>query len=411
MNTQNLKEQYPLLINYLRESEYTKTYVDEFLFVIRRVLREACNPEIKSYEEYYESLATSKRYAKSTLRNKRKIIGQIKQFDLNGIYPSPGHHYKLIGNEKYDCLSLEFKKIIDTFVKSATERGITNSSIIRLKISAVAFLLYLQNHGSSSLLDISENHVQQYFHDGKKMIRGYSVLKPIRAVFKECIPFYQNNECEVILSFLPLMKDTHKVYPYLEDDEIDKINLILLNTDCTNVSLRDRAIVTIAFYTGLRACDIAALTFDNIDWNNNLIQITQRKTGVPLTLPLRPVVGNIIWKYIEKERPETNADNQTLFLTIDKKPRRLSRATMYDVAETILTKAGVRVNNGRKGTHIFRYRLAVSLLRSGIQSSIISNVLGHTYPESIESYLETDINSLKKCALSIEKYNMGKEGF
>jgi len=253
----------------------------------------------------------------------------------------------------------------------------------------------------------SERTVQNYFYDGEKIVRGFDVMKQIKNVLKECIPHYHNGECERIISFLPIMKKSHKTYPFLEEEELEKIKSVLFGSDCTNLTLRDKAIVTIAFYTGLRSCDIAALKFDNINWEHNIIHLIQNKTGAPLTLPLRPAVGNAIFDYVEKERPDF--DNETIFLTRDKKTRKLSTTSMYNATTAVLTKAGVRAEGGKRGLHLFRHSFAVALLQNGIQTPVISEVLGHTSPISIEPYLESDLIRLKECALSIEKYPVGKE--
>ena len=401
MEVENLRKTYPLLIDYLRENGYSKIYINEFLTDIRQVLREAGEPGINSYEEYYESL--SMKYTSSTLHHKLKIIGKIKQFDLKGIFPTSIHRCGFLKQDNYECLSPAYKNVIDAFVKSATNRGVSASYIRHLKVAAAKFFGYQQNHGTHALLDVSENTVQSYFHDGEKIIRGYDVVKQIKNVLKEC----HNGECERIISFLPTMKKSQKTYPFLEKEELEKIKSVLLSGDCTNLTLRDKAIVTIAFYTGLRGCDIAALTFDNIDWEHNMIHLIQNKTGSPLTLPLRPVVGNAIFDYVKQERPD--AENDTIFLTQDKKARKLRTTSIYNATTAVLIKAGVRAKSGKKGTHLFRHNFSVALLQNGIQTPVISEVLGHASPISIERYLESDLIRLKECALSIEKYPVGKE--
>ena len=405
MNVENLRKTYPLLIDYLRENGYTKGYINEFLTDIKQVLREASDPRINSYEEYYESLST--KFTKSTLHHKFKIIGKIKQFDLKRIFPTSIHRCGFLKQDNYECLSPEYKNVIDVFVKSATNRGLSESYIRHLKLAAAKFFDYQQTHGTHSLLDVSERTVQNYFYDGEKIVRGFDVKKQIKNVLKECIPHYHNDECERIISFLPIMKKSHKTYPFLEEEELEKIKSVLFGSDCTNLTLRDKAIVTIAFYTGLRGCDIAALKFDNINWEHNIIHLIQNKTGAPLTLPLRPVVGNAIFDYVEKERPDF--DNETIFLTRDKKTRKLSTTSMYNATTAVLTKAGVRAEGGKRGLHLFRHSFAVALLQNGIQTPVISEILGHKSPISIESYLESDLIRLKECALSIEKYPVGKE--
>jgi len=405
MNVENLRRTYPLLIDYLRENGYTKVYINEFLTDIKQVLREASDPRINSYEEYYDSLST--RFTKSTLHHKLKIIGKIKQFDLKGIFPTSIHRCGFLKQDNYECLSPEYKNVIDVFVKSATNRGLSESYTRHLKLAAAKFFDYQQTHGTHTLLDVSERTVQNYFYDGEKIVRGFDVMKQIKNVLKECIPHYHNGECERIISFLPIMKKSHKTYPFLEEEELEKIKSVLFSSDCTNLSLRDKAIVTIAFYTGLRGCDIAALTFDNINWEHNIIHLIQNKTGAPLILPLRPVVGNAIFDYVEKERPDS--DNETIFLTRDKKTRKLRTTSIYNATIAVLTKAGVRVKGGKRGLHLFRHSFTVALLQNGIQTPVISEVLGHASPISIEPYLESDLICLKECALSIEKYPVGKE--
>jgi len=405
MNVENLRRTYPLLIDYLRGNGYSKVYINEFITDIQQVLKEASDPGINSYEEYYEYLST--KFTKSTLHHKLKIIGKIKQFDLKGIFPTSIHRCGFLKQDNYECLSLEYKYVIDVFVKSATNRCVSESYIRHLKLAAAKFFDYQQTHGTYSLLDVSERTVQNYFYDGEKIVRGFNVMKQIKIVLKECIPYYHNGECERIISFLPIMKKFHKTYPFLEADELEKIKSVLFGGDCTNLTLRAKAIVTIAFCTGLRGCDIAALTFDNIDWEHNIIHLIQNKTGAPLTLPLRPVVGNAIFDYIEKERP--HSDNETIFLTQDKKTRKLRTTSMYNAATAVLIKAGVRAEGGKRGLHLFRHNFAVALLQNGIQTPVISEVLGHASPISIESYLESDLIRLKECALSIDKYPVRKE--
>jgi len=175
------------------------------------------------------------------------------------------------------------------------------------------------------------------------------------------------------------------------------------------LSFRDRAIGVLAFYTGLRSCDIAALKLNDINWEKDSIHIIQEKTGIPLTLPLRPVVGNAIYDYIKHERPDT--EEETIFLTTDKKTRKLRGSSIYKTTVAIMDRAGVRVVSGRKGIHLFRHNFVVSMLNNGVQSPVITEVLGHKSPKSIEFYLHSDMTSLKRCALSIEKYPVGKEVF
>jgi len=55
---------------------------------------------------------------------------------------------------------------------------------------------------------------------------------------------------------------------------------------------RNKAILLCCLVLGLRESDVHTLRFEEIDWNQEKISIIQKKTRVPLTLPLPKNVGN-----------------------------------------------------------------------------------------------------------------------
>ena len=67
---------------------------------------------------------------------------------------------------------------------------------------------------------------------------------------------------------------------------------------------RDYAILLLACRLGLRAGDIRALKLDNLRWAESTIEITQAKTGTPLTLPLTSEVGEALIDYLKSGRPQ-----------------------------------------------------------------------------------------------------------
>lgn len=163
-------------------------------------------------------------------------------------------------------------------------------------------------------------------------------------------------------------------------------------------------------YTGLRGCDISGLTFDSFDWQHDLIKITQSKTGNQLILPLRAVVGNAIFDYLQKERPI--CPDPYIFLTVNAPYRRLHTSNLDAICSKLMYKAGIRLQSKeRKSIHLFRHHVATALLQSGVQQPVISAALGHSSPESLDHYLSAEFKRLKECSLSIKGFPMRKEVF
>jgi integrase len=67
---------------------------------------------------------------------------------------------------------------------------------------------------------------------------------------------------------------------------------------------RDYAILLLACRLGLRTGDIRTLKLENLHWVDSTIEITQTKTGTPLSLPLTNEVGEALIDYLKSGRPQ-----------------------------------------------------------------------------------------------------------
>ena len=408
MDLQNLQNSYHKLISYLEEIGYSADYIRKTRSEIVRILSNANAKEWTSYRDIYLEYAEKSSDPKY-LRNKLTFLGVIENFDVYGQYPNRQQQQKIVRRSKYYLLSDEFKAIIDFYCSSEKARGKKESTIYNAVHIGSSFLFDLQQKGIDSPEKITEDVILSAFVTSENVpLRGYASKKSIAAVFKACIP--QNPEIFTkVLTFLPTLRESRKNVQYLKADEVARIKQVLTN-EKTPLSLKYKAIGTLALYTGLRCCDIAGLTVDAVDLVNDKLHICQEKTGVTFELPLTAVVGNAIIDYVELERPNTECEY--IFVT-DKYPhRRLKNVSIGYVSRKIMEAADIRQADGdRKGFHIFRHRMATELLSNDIPQPVISRVLGHTSPDSLEVYLSADFRHLKECALSIEKFPVRKGVF
>jgi integrase len=391
----------------METNDYSKTYVDRFKREIKKILA-VDSKEWSCYTDVYLEY-TKASYSPEYLRDKRTIIGAIEQFDVHGKYPDRRRRHELFERGSYPLLTLEFKSIIDIYREVEKKRGKKITTIYTESNNASTFFLSLQQKGINSLDKINEESVLSIFvsRNGTPL-RSYSYKKNIAAVLKACIPYYPKT-CPQLLAFLPALREIRKNIQYLTSEEIQKIKDALVD-DKNMLTLRDKAIGTIALYTGLRGCDIAELTLCSIDWNKDLIYIKQQKTDVSLELPLTAVVGNAIYSYLTSERPHTKS--RYVFVSQLKPYERLKHRSIGNVAVQIMKVAGIRQSKGdRKGFHIFRHHFATALLGNGIPQPVISRTLGHTSSVSLESYLKADFLHLKECSINIERFPVAKEVF
>lgn len=408
MNIQNLRDNYLKLISYMEINGYSKGYVNKVKQEIEKILSTINSKDMSCYADVYQEY-TKTSNSPNYLRDRRTIIGAIEQFDVHGRYPDGRRRHELFERGSYPLLLPEFKSIIDYYCEAEKKRGKKNTTIYTESHNASTFFLSLQQKGIDSLIKITEEAVLSVFMaPNETRLRSCSYKKNIAAVLKACIPYNPKN-CHRILAFLPALKETRKNIQYLTSEETQKIKEALANAE-NSLTLCDKAIGLLALYTGLRSCDIAGLTLDAIDWNRDLIHITQQKTELPLELPLTAVVGNAIYDYLTSERPYTKS--KYLFMSQHKPYDRFKNGSIGTVAVRIMKVAGIRQSKGdRKGFHIFRHHLATTLLENGVPQPVISKTLGHTSPDSLEAYLSADFPHLKECAISIEHFPVSEEVF
>jgi integrase len=164
-------------------------------------------------------------------------------------------------------------------------------------------------------------------------------------------------------------------------------------------------------HTGLRGADVVNLTYDSIDWERDELRIMQSKTKNPLELHLEPVVGNAIADYLLQARPTPAYESSFLFLSTKPPFNKLQGVgSINDFLYNYMDKAEVSHRSGeRKGFHSFRRALATDLLEAGVETVVISNILGQVNLNSVRSYLSLSQSKLKECALSLDGFALARE--
>lgn len=405
MNTQNLKENYPKLIDYMEGTGYCATYILKVRREIDHVLSRTDSKDCGSYTDIYLEYA-NKSSSRHYLRDKLNCLGIIERFDNRGQYPDGRRRQQIVKRGLYHLLLPEFKAVVDCYRASESKRNKKATTIIGEASHGASFLYSLQQKGINTLGTITEAAVLSVFiGDDDTLRRSCSYKKDIAAVLKACIR--ENPDCPDlarILAYLPELREQRKNIQCLKPEETHQIKQALTNED-SGLSLRDRAVGSLALYTGMRCCDIAGLTVSDIDWEKELIHIRQQKTDAPLELPLSVTVGNAIYDYLASERPETECEY--VFISENRPYGRLMSGSIGNISNKIMKAANTRQSLGdRRGFHIFRHRVATELLGGGVPQPVISRVLGHTSPDSLEAYLSADFKHLKECALSIERFSM-----
>ncbi len=166
----------------------------------------------------------------------------------------------------------------------------------------------------------------------------------------------------------------------------------------TAIGKRDYAMILLAVLLGMRAGDICALKFKEIDWRKKVIIYTQQKSGKINTLPLLPPIGEAIIDYLKNGRLDSDCDN-VFIRHVHPYGVIASSSTLSEAIKRYMRQAGLTIKS-RKVAHSMRHTVASTLLRNGVPLMTISNIMGHDTPKTTIAYTKVDIPALRKCALS-----------
>ena len=158
---------------------------------------------------------------------------------------------------------------------------------------------------------------------------------------------------------------------------------------------RNYAVLLLLARLGLRACEIVALSLDDIDWDDGRLTI-RCKCGRWAQLPMPADVGEAIAIYLRSGRPRCVCRH--VFLR-HRAPIRgfANSSTVSTIVMRALVLAGI--DSVRKGAHLFRHTLATDLLRQGASLDEIGELLRHRSPNTTALYAKVDLNSLRTLAL------------
>ena len=157
--------------------------------------------------------------------------------------------------------------------------------------------------------------------------------------------------------------------------------------------LRDRAVILLLARLGLRASEVANLTFDAIDWGTGRITLAG-KVRREERLPLTQEIGEAILAYIERARPRIATTR--VFLTETAPVRPLSRIAVKCIVRRALDRA--QIKSAHRGAHVLRHSAATAMLRNGASLAGVGAVLRHRSPSVTALYAKVDIGLLSEIA-------------
>lgn len=212
----------------------------------------------------------------------------------------------------------------------------------------------------------------------RAFLRFLAATTHARAGLEHCIPGFADRRQSTIPR-------------YLEPEELEQV--IAACSPESAAGARDRAVILLLARLGLRAGDVAGLTFGDVDWRNGRLAV-KGKSRRQEWLPLPQELGDALLHYLETARPALPTDR--VFTTILAPLRPLSRAAVTHVVRSALRRAGIEALS--RGAHLLRHSAATAMLRKGASLAGVGAVLRHRSPSTTAHYAKVDFDLLREVA-------------
>jgi integrase/recombinase XerD len=179
----------------------------------------------------------------------------------------------------------------------------------------------------------------------------------------------------------------------------DLIEKLLASIDSSDaLGRRDYAILHLMAYYGLRASEVASLTFDAVNWKTGTLRVDQRKTRSILVLPLAEQTLQILEQYLANRAPSDQATT-ILFPKARSPIGAMTNCGICDVFAKRARESGLPLEG--VSSYALRHSFAMRLLRQGVGVKTIGDLLGHHCLESTCVYLRIETDMLRTVALPV----------
>ena len=167
--------------------------------------------------------------------------------------------------------------------------------------------------------------------------------------------------------------------------EVDQI-LASVGTDHA-LDLRNRALVYMAYGSGLRVSELASVKITDVDFQRGVAKVRRGKGQKDRWVPLSAPEMEAIRLYMEKARPRFAAEPDNGVLFIGRRGEPLTRQRLWQV----LTGISEPVVGRTVSPHKYRHAFVTDTINGGADFRVVQKMVGHASVKTTMGYMHFDL--------------------
>ncbi|HUB88024.1 MAG TPA: site-specific tyrosine recombinase [Verrucomicrobiae bacterium] len=268
-----------------------------------------------------------------------------------------------------DNTAKTYAALLGKFTAWAAENKITDWKSVELK----QLMAFLQHERERSLKNAPENSPRRLSSESV-----YLEIAALRAFYK----FAENEKLlpQNVAENLSLPRRWKRLPKALTNDEIEKV--LAPEPKETPESLRDQAILELAYASGLRLSELKNLRLEQLHLEAGFINVIG-KGNKERVVPVGRKAVEALNRYLGAARPKLVTPKSPANVFLTKRGTPFASVTLWLRMKNRVKRAGISRNIT---PHMLRHSFATHLLEHGADLRVIQELLGHANISTTEIY-------------------------
>ena len=278
------------------------------------------------------------------------------------------------------------------------ERGLAKATVSAYESDLNKYVAWLQTHGITKPDDIAKQDVEDYIAaldaDGESARSKARRLASIHEFHRFALA--QHAVSADVAASVKAPKGASVLPDVLNVDEVSRLlDAAAVGGSTDPVVLRDKALLEFMYATGCRVSEAVGTNLDDIDLEEKVVRLMGKGSKQRL-VPLGSYARNSVVAYLnagrgELERRSTAKVPERRALFLNKRGKRISRQSVWEIVKTAGGRAGI---TKPLHPHTLRHSFATHLIQGGADVRTVQELLGHASVTTTQIYTHVSPEAL-----------------
>ena len=278
------------------------------------------------------------------------------------------------------------------------ERGLANATVSAYESDLNKYVAWLQTHGITKPDDIAKQDVEDYIAaldaDGESARSKARRMASIHEFHRFALA--QHAVSADVAASVKAPKGASVLPDVLSVDEVSRLlDAAAIGGSTDPVVLRDKALLEFMYATGCRVSEAVGTNLDDIDLEEKVVRLMGKGSKQRL-VPLGSYARNSVVAYLnagrgELERRSTAKVPERRALFLNKRGKRISRQSVWEIVKTAGERAGI---TKPLHPHTLRHSFATHLIQGGADVRTVQELLGHASVTTTQIYTHVSPEAL-----------------